>query len=58
MHHAVSIIEGDDPGAGGLLISILGGKTPDRAKCNMSLTDKVRDVGAGFGADGMAARLG
>lgn len=49
-------LDGDGPDHGGLLISVLGGRTPARVKRDASLADKARAIGAGFDANGMAIR--
>lgn len=56
VHRAFRSLDGDDPVTGGLLVSVLGGKTPGRVKWDVSLAEKAKAVGAGFGSDGMAAQ--
>lgn len=56
VHRAFRSLDGDDPVSGGLLVSILGGKTPGRVMWHGSVADQAKAVGAGFGPDGMAAR--
>ncbi len=56
VHRAFRSLDGDDPVTGGLMISVLGGKTPGRVKWDVSLADKAKKVNAGFGADGMAVK--
>lgn len=55
VHRAFRSLDGDDPVRGGLLISVLGGKTPGRVMWDRSLADKAKARGAGFNADGSAA---
>ncbi len=57
VHRAFRSLDGNDPRTGGLLISILGGKTPGRVKWDASLAGKAKAVGAGFDAEGMAVKL-
>ena len=54
VHRAFRSLDGDDPHSGGLLISILGGKTPGAVKWDVSLAEKAKAIGAGFGPDGSA----
>ena len=56
VHRAFRSLDGDDPVTGGLMVSVLGGKTPGRVKWDLSLADKAKLVNAGFGVDGMAMR--
>ncbi len=56
VHRAFRSLDGDDPVTGGLMVSILGGKTPGRVKWDVSLADKAKAVHAGFGTDGMALK--
>jgi len=56
VHRAFRSLDGDDPVSGGLLVSILGGKTPGRVMWHDSVAEQAKAVGAGFGPDGMAAR--
>lgn len=44
-------------GDAGMLISILGGKVPDRVKWDRGLEQEARAVGAGFDDDGMAVKF-
>ena len=44
-------------GESGLLISILGGKVPDRVKWDTSLRDKAVAIGAGFDDNGNAVKF-
>ena len=57
VHRAFRSLDGDDPVTGGLLISVLGGKTPGRVMWNERVAEQAKAVGAGFGPDGMAARV-
>ena len=57
VHRAFRSLDGEDPASGGMLVSILGGKTPGRVKWDARLADKAKALGAGFGPDGMAARI-
>ena len=57
MHRAFRSLDGDDPAAGGMLISVLGGKLPGRVMWDRSVADQAKALGAGFGPDGMAARI-
>ena len=57
MHRAFRSLDGDDPVTGGLLVSILGGKTPGRVKWDVSLADKAKARQAGFAADGSAVKV-
>ena len=54
VHRAFRSLDGDDPKEGGLLVSILGGKTPGQVKWDVSLADKAKARHAGFAADGSA----
>lgn len=56
VHRAFRSLDGDDPATGGMLVSILGGKTPGRVKWDAALAEKAKAVGAGFDAQGMAAK--
>jgi len=56
VHRAFRSLDGEDPVSGGMLVSILGGKTPGRVKWDAALAEKAKAVGAGFGPDGMAAQ--
>jgi mannose-6-phosphate isomerase-like protein (cupin superfamily) len=56
VHRAFRSLDGEDPVTGGMLVSILGGKTPGRVKWDAALAEKAKAVGAGFGPDGMAAQ--
>jgi len=56
VHRAFRSLDGDDPVSGGLLVSILGGKTPGLVMWHDSVAEQAKAVGAGFGPDGMAAR--
>ena len=44
-------------GEAGMLISILGGKVPDRVKWDASLEQKARAIGAGFDDNGNAVKF-
>ena len=57
VHRAFRSLDGDDPVQGGLMVSILGGKTPGRVKWDASLAGKAKAVSAGFGPDGMAMQV-
>jgi mannose-6-phosphate isomerase-like protein (cupin superfamily) len=58
VHRAFRSVDGNDlANGGGLLISILGGKHPERVKWDVSLQTKARAVGAGFDAQGNAVKL-
>lgn len=57
VHRAFRSLDGDDPATGGMLVSILGGKTPGRVMWDRSVADKAKALGAGFGPDGMAERI-
>jgi mannose-6-phosphate isomerase-like protein (cupin superfamily) len=57
VHRAFRSLDGDDPHAGGLLISVLGGKTPGRVMWDAGLAERAKAVGVGFGPDGAAAKL-
>jgi mannose-6-phosphate isomerase-like protein (cupin superfamily) len=52
VHRAFRSLDGER----GLLISILGGKTPSRVKWDASVATEAKARGVGFDADGMAAR--
>src|SRR6218665_2838084 len=56
VHRAFRSLDGDDPVTGGMLVSVLGGKTPGRVMWDAALAEKAKAVGAGFGPDGMAAQ--
>ena len=56
VHRAFRSLDGDDPVAGGLMVSILGGKTPGPVKWDESLATRAKAVAAGFGPDGMACK--
>lgn len=56
VHRAFRSLDGDDPRTGGLLISVLGGKTPGRVKWDAALARKAQAAGAGFDGSGMAVR--
>ena len=53
VHRSFRNLDGD----AGMLISILGGKLPDRVKWDRSLEQKARAVGAGFDDDGTAVKF-
>lgn len=53
VHRSFRSVDGDH----GLLISILGGKVPDRVKWDASLERRARAVGAGFDAAGSAVKF-
>lgn len=57
VHRAFRSLDGDDPVTGGMLVSVLGGKQPGRVMWDRSVADKAKALGAGFGPDGMAARI-
>jgi mannose-6-phosphate isomerase-like protein (cupin superfamily) len=57
VHRAFRSLDGDDPVHGGVLISILGGKTPSRVKWDASLADKAKALGVGFDASGAAVKI-
>lgn len=57
VHRAFRSLDGDDPVTGGMLVSVLGGKHPGRVMWDRSVADKAKALGAGFGPDGMAARI-
>jgi len=57
VHRAFRSLDGDDPATGGMLVSILGGKVPGRVKWDASLAERAKAIGAGFDANGMAARI-
>ena len=57
VHRSFRSLDGDDAVQGGLLISILGGKTPGRIMWDVGLAEKAKAAGAGFGPDGMAIRV-
>ena len=58
VHRAFRSLDGDDlTHGGGMMISVLGGKVPDRVKWDVSLERKARAVGAGFDADGNAVKF-
>lgn len=54
VHRAFRSLDGDDAQHGGLLISVLGGKTPGRVMWDRSLAEQAVARGAGFDADGVA----
>lgn len=56
VHRAFRSMDGDDPVSGGMLVSILGGKTPGRVMWHQAVADKAKAVGAGFNPDGSAAQ--
>lgn len=56
VHRAFRSLDGDDAATGGLLISVLGGKTPGKVKWDASLAGKAQAVNAGFDATGMAVQ--
>jgi mannose-6-phosphate isomerase-like protein (cupin superfamily) len=58
VHRAFRSLDGDDPQTGGLLISVLGGKTPGRVKWDASLATRAQAAGAGFDAQGAAVKSG
>jgi hypothetical protein len=53
VHRAFRSLDGDQ----GLLISILGGKVPERVKWDASLAARARALGAGFDAAGNAVKF-
>lgn len=53
VHRSFRNLDGD----AGMLISILGGKLPDRVKWDRSLEQEARAVGAGFDDDGTAVKF-
>ncbi|MDQ2778093.1 MAG: hypothetical protein M3Y32_00885 [Pseudomonadota bacterium] len=57
VHRAFRSLDGDDPVSGGLLISILGGKTPGRVMWDRSLAEKAQALGAGFDPAGNAVQI-
>lgn len=57
VHRAFRSLDGDDPVTGGLLVSILGGKTPGRVMWHESSANEAMALGIGFDADGMAIRV-
>lgn len=58
VHRAFRSLDGDDlANGGGLMISVLGGKVPDRVKWDVSLERQARVVGAGFDANGNAVKF-
>ena len=58
VHRSFRSLDGDDlASGGGMMISVLGGKVPDRVKWDVSLELKARAVGAGFDADGNAVKF-
>lgn len=57
VHRSFRSLDGDDPVTGGLLISVLGGKTPGRVMWSERVAEQAKALGAGFGPDGMAARV-
>src|SRR6218665_3938809 len=56
VRRAFRSLDGGDPVTGGMLVSVLGGKTPGRVMWDAALGEKAKAVGAGFGPDGMAAQ--
>ena len=58
VHRAFRSVDGDDLAqGGGLLISILGGKVPERVKWDASVAKRAQLVGAGFDAAGNAVKF-
>ncbi len=53
VHRSFRSLDGD----AGMLISILGGKVPDRVKWDASLEQKARAIGAGFDDNGNAVKF-
>ena len=53
VHRAFRSVDGEP----GLLISVLGGKVPDRVKWDASLETKARAAGAGFDENGNAVKF-
>ena len=53
VHRSFRSLDGEQ----GLLISILGGKAPDRVKWDAGLAQQARAVGAGFDDDGNAIKF-
>ena len=53
VHRSFRSVDGEQ----GLLISILGGKVPDRVKWDLSLEAKARAAGAGFDENGNAVKF-
>ena len=56
VHRAFRSLDGDDPVTGGMLVSVLGGKTPGRVMWDAGVAEQAKARGVGFGADGMAAK--
>ena len=56
VHRSFRSLDGDDPTTGGLLVSVLGGKTPSPVKWDAGVATGARSVGAGFDAAGSAVR--
>ncbi|MBL8380152.1 MAG: cupin domain-containing protein [Burkholderiales bacterium] len=57
VHRAFRSLDGDDlANGGGMLISVLGGKVPDRVKWDESLRRRAQALGAGFDAAGNAVK--
>lgn len=56
VHRAFRSLDGDDQVTGGMLVSVLGGKTPGRVMWDAALAEKAKAVGAGFNPDGTAAQ--
>lgn len=57
VHRAFRSLDGDDPVRGGMLVSILGGKTPGRVKWDRGIAKQAKAVGAGFQPDGSAIKI-
>ena len=58
VHRAFRSLDGNDlASGGGLMISILGGKVPERVKWDVSLQRAARAVGAGFDDAGNAVKF-
>ncbi len=53
VHRSFRSLDGD----AGMLISILGGKVPDRVKRHSGLEQRARAIGAGFDDDGNAVKF-
>lgn len=54
VHRAFRSLDGES----GMLVSILGGKTPGRVMWHPSVAERARAAGAGFDSQGMAHRIG
>ena len=54
VHRAFRSLDGDHPVSGGMLVSVLGGKTPGRVMWHGGVADQAKAVGAGFNIDGSA----